>query len=196
MTIPKTVIRDLLPAYVAGEASPESCSLVEEALREDPGLGSEVENLREIPFPQAEPPADVGRVSIERTQTLLRRRSSLMAFSLIASSGPMALVGRNWTPTLLNRPVSLWIAAACAVAASVGWLCFLRSVNRLCILGLEPPRQFRIRLAWALCAWWYFAGIGLLLREWTDGVLVPLVVMAMLAAVALWMRSCRGFRSQ
>lgn len=194
MKIPKTVIQDLLPAYVAGEASPESCSLVEEALREDPGLRAEVKNLQEIPFPTVDPSPDVGRLSMERTQALLRRRGSLMASSLIASAGPMALVGRNWMPTLLGRPASLWLATACAAAATVGWVLFLRSVNRLRILGFEPPRSFRIRLAWALCAWWYFAGVGLLVLEWTRGVLVPLVILAALAAIALWMRSCRALR--
>ncbi|HYA64138.1 MAG TPA: hypothetical protein VED66_13125 [Candidatus Sulfotelmatobacter sp.] len=190
MSIPNAVIRDLLPAYVAGDASAESCLVVEEALREDPGLKAEVETLREIPLPQAEPPADLGRLSLERTQALLRRRGSLMAFSLLASSGPMALVGRNWTPLLLGRPVSLWIATVSAAAATAGWVSFLRTVNRLRILGLEPPRRLRIRLAWEISAWWYLAGVGLLTHEWTNGVLVPLAIMAALGGVAVWMRTC------
>jgi len=194
MKIPKAVIQDLLPGYVAGEASPESCSLVEEALREDSGLKAQVANLREIPFPQVEPSPNVGRSSMERTQALLRRRGSLMASSIIASSGPMALVGRNWMPMLLGRPASLWIATACAAAATASWVLFLRSVNRLEILGFEPPRPLRIRLAWELCAWWYFGGVGLLVHEWTGGVLVPLVIMAVLGAIAIWMRKGHAIR--
>ena len=141
MKIPRAVIQDLLPGYVAGEASPESCSLVEEALREDSGLKAQVDNLREIPFPQVEPSPNVGRSSMERTQALLRRRGSLMASSIIASSGPMALVGRNWMPMLLGRPVSLWIATACAAAGTATWVLFLRSVNRLRNFGFRaaPP---------------------------------------------------------
>jgi len=113
-----------------------------------------------------------------------------MAFSLIASSGPMALVGRNWTPVLLGRPVSLWVATVSAAAATAGWVSFLRTVNRLRILGLEPRRRLRIRLAWEISAWWYLAGVGLLTLEWTSGVWVPLVVMAALGAIAVWMKSC------
>jgi hypothetical protein len=188
MKIPKAVIRDLLPAYAAGEASPETCSLVEEALREDAGLKAEVENLREIPIPQAGPSPDVGRLSIERTQALLRRRGSLMAFALITSSGPMALVGRNWTPSLLGRPVSLWIAAVCAVAATVGWAFFLRNASRLRVLGFEPRFRFRIRLAWAICSWWYFSAVGLLAFEWSGGPVVPLGILAVLGALALFLR--------
>jgi hypothetical protein len=182
------VVRDLLPVYAAGEASPETCSLVDEALHEDAALRAEVENLREIPTPQAGPPFDAGRVSMERTQALLRRRGSLMAFSLIASSAPLALVGRNWTPLLLGRPISLWIAAVGAVAATVGWAFFLRNVSRLRVLGFEPRFRFRIRLAWAICSWWYFTAVGLLAFEWSGGPFVPLALLAVLGAVVLFLQ--------
>ena len=49
MNLSSEVIRDLLPAYVAGEASADTCALVEESLAAHPELKAEAEALGTIP---------------------------------------------------------------------------------------------------------------------------------------------------
>jgi anti-sigma factor RsiW len=56
MNLSKDVIRDLLPAYVAGEASVDTRALVEQSLGSNPDLRNEAKALGIIPvahvFPQ------------------------------------------------------------------------------------------------------------------------------------------------
>ena len=54
MKVTQNVIHDLLPAYLAGEASADTVALVEEFLRLDPELARTAEALRSTPLP--EPP--------------------------------------------------------------------------------------------------------------------------------------------
>ncbi len=57
MEISRNVILDLLPMYIAGEASPETCTLVENYLENDPELARVAEKLsdpwvlEEVPTP-------------------------------------------------------------------------------------------------------------------------------------------------
>ena len=57
MTVTQNVIHDLLPAYLAGEASADSKVLVEEFLRQNPAMARTVEAMRANPLP--EPPAEL-----------------------------------------------------------------------------------------------------------------------------------------
>ena len=43
MNVTRNVIDDLLPAYLSGEASPDTVALVDEFLRQDPELARTVE---------------------------------------------------------------------------------------------------------------------------------------------------------
>ena len=52
MNVTQNVIHDLLPAYLAGEASADTVTLVEEFLRLDPDLARTVEALRSTPLPE------------------------------------------------------------------------------------------------------------------------------------------------
>jgi len=52
MKVTQNVIHDLLPAYLAGEASADTVALVEEFLRLDSDLARTVEALRASPLPE------------------------------------------------------------------------------------------------------------------------------------------------
>ena len=74
MTVSRDVILDLLPVYLAGEASPATRELVESFLKEDPELAQRVrlqwaESFRRI-APSSLPP-DLELKSLSRTRALL-----------------------------------------------------------------------------------------------------------------------------
>lgn len=52
MTVTREVIQDLLPIYLAGEASADTVALVEEFFQQDPDLARAVETLRAKPLPE------------------------------------------------------------------------------------------------------------------------------------------------
>ena len=85
MNIPKAVILDLLPAYLAGEASPETVALVDEYLKTDLVLAWRVqskftENLSNRNLSQV--PAELELVSIRRTKQLIRSQVRILVSAL------------------------------------------------------------------------------------------------------------------
>jgi anti-sigma factor RsiW len=82
MTIPREVILDLLPLYLAGEASPATRALVEDELRGDPELARKVaadgaHALARIAPPA--PPPELELRSLRRTRRLLAAQRWLFA---------------------------------------------------------------------------------------------------------------------
>jgi len=74
MNVTREVILDLLPVYLAGEASPATRTLVEEYLKQDAELAQRVRLQRAENFAQAVPPAlppDLELRSLRRTRSLL-----------------------------------------------------------------------------------------------------------------------------
>jgi hypothetical protein len=70
MSISKSVILDLLPVYLAGDASPETRALVEEYLRQDPDLASRIREQWTQALgasPPAPVPPDLELRSLQRT---------------------------------------------------------------------------------------------------------------------------------
>jgi hypothetical protein len=98
MNVSREVILDLLPLYIAGEASPETCSLVEEYLDQDMDLRSRVEGDRLkdiIPRPASGEilPADLELRSLHRTRGLLRWQQHLYAWAMAFSIASFGGVG-------------------------------------------------------------------------------------------------------
>ncbi len=90
MNIPKEVILDLLPVYLAGEASPATRAWLEEYLAQDPELAERVREQRTESFDKDLPslPPELELRSLRRTRrmmTLLRWLFGLgMAFTALA----------------------------------------------------------------------------------------------------------------
>ncbi len=92
MKVTRDVIHDLLPAYLAGEASTDTIALVEEFLRQDPDLARTVEALRANPLPDL--PTALGptqeKETLNMTKRLLRWRGILMGLALFMTMLPLS----------------------------------------------------------------------------------------------------------
>ena len=159
MSISKNVIRDLLPVYVAGEASEETRALVAEACASDAELRAEVESLGAVEIPDLAPPPELGMASLKRTQKLLRERTFLVGFGYCATTLPLALIGRPFAGALI-------LATLCMAAAITGWIYFLRNALRLRATGLEPPRSRWPMLCWYLGSVWISLSVASVVYAW------------------------------
>jgi hypothetical protein len=92
MKVTPNVIHDLLPVYIAGEASADTVALVEEFLRLEPDLARTVEALRAHPLP--EPPVALRptqeKETLSMTKQLLRWRGILMGFAIFLTLLPLS----------------------------------------------------------------------------------------------------------
>ena len=167
MNLSKEIIRDLLPAYVAGEASAETRALLETALAEDAALRSEAAMLGEVPAAPAIPPAGLGIESLKRTQRLLRRRALLAGFSVFFSTFSLVLFDRGWG--LAERLGQ----TACLLIAAAGWALFLRNAERMHAIGLDAPRTPHPLFAWTCAAELYAVAVLFNVQEWTGRDLGP-----------------------
>jgi hypothetical protein len=162
MNISKDVIRDLLPVYVAGEASAETRVLVEESLAQDAELRAEVSELGTVPaMPQPPAPADLGVVALKHTQRLLRKRSVLVGFCYFFTALTFAFVDR---PGGVGYKLA---ATACLAIAIGGWIEFLRNALRLRDSGLQPRHSLKPQMFWMAGAYCILTASGLVLYDWT-----------------------------
>jgi predicted anti-sigma-YlaC factor YlaD len=85
MNVTREVILDLLPVYLAGEASPATRALVEEYLKQDPELAQRVRDQSSKEFAKAAPlalPPDLELRSLGRTRKLLGLQRFLFGFGI------------------------------------------------------------------------------------------------------------------
>jgi len=127
MKVTREVIRDLLPAYLSGEASPDTRALVEEFLAGDPALRGEFERgAKEMltPIPVTLLP-DHEKKTLDRTHRLLRLRSVLIALTFFFIAIPFSFsvsdAGVHWVWGDLPRA----IYGFAGLAFAIGLLCFL-----------------------------------------------------------------------
>ena len=122
MSIPKEVILDLLPIYLAGEASPATRAWLEEYLAQDTELADRVRRQRTEGFNQALPPLppELELRAVRRTRrmmTLLRWLFGLgMAFSAIALALEVSFRPLKFRLLLLDYPAQLGPCLAAGVA--------------------------------------------------------------------------------
>ena len=94
MTVTRDVVKDLLPVYLAGEASPDTRALVEEFLKQDADLARRIrqqwaEGLA-VAAPTALPP-DLELRSLKRTRRLLGWQRWLFGFGIAFTSVGLSL---------------------------------------------------------------------------------------------------------
>lgn len=134
MTITKAVIDDLMPLYLAGEASPDSCRLVEEYLRDHPGERPPGDPLT---LPPVAPPARTEMDSLRRTRDVYRRRTSALAGALATSYAIFSFrfSTDDGLKFILYRDMPLAASVLLAVAAGI-WIHFLVMHRRWVATGL------------------------------------------------------------
>jgi hypothetical protein len=139
MNVTQNVIHDLVPAYLAGEASADTVALVEEFLRLDPDLARTVEALRASPLPElpvALRPTQE-KETLNMTKRLLRLRGVLMSFAIFLTLLPLRFQfdSRQIRWTFLQE-LPPQVAALICLAALTCWAGFFYVRRRLQSTGL------------------------------------------------------------
>jgi hypothetical protein len=142
MKVTRDVVLDLLPVYLAEEASPDTRALVDEYLRQDPELARRVRGgdiaLRRDLGPGPSPDAELA--SLRRTRGLLARLrwtcALATAFTAVAFSLRMDFAdGRLTTFRFLiaDYPVPF---GTCLAAGAALWIVYFRMRRRAGHTGL------------------------------------------------------------
>jgi anti-sigma factor RsiW len=131
MTISRDVIIDLLPLYLAGEASPDSVRLVTTYLESDPSLAAEVRRQQSVATPRPVLPVhpDLELVALHRARRTLALRQWSFGLALFFTALSLSVEfhadasGLHETRSLVVEYfATLWWLPACAAAA---WAVYL-----------------------------------------------------------------------
>ena len=173
MQVTKDIVRDLLPVYLAGEASADTRAVVEAYLAEDANLRQIVEAAGSYSLPPVEAPASLEMKSLDRTRRLLGRKNFWLGFALIFSFAPL----------LLTPP---WLADLGMLIGLGGWAAFLAACRNLNATGLEAPRRQATRLLWSAVSWLVGLAAGYLVHQQTGWHGAVYFVPALTFPLALW----------
>ena len=139
MDVPRSVVADLLPLYVAGELSPETLTFVEAYISKDPELAKLLQELRtEDPFAQVNIAGlrpELALRSLQRTRKLIGWQRRLFAFglffTLISLSFEFSFAdGRLKEFHFLMRD-SPWIFGSSLVLGVLCWIIYVALQRRL-----------------------------------------------------------------
>ena len=135
MKITRDVISDLLPAYLADEATADTRALIKEAAATDPEIARLIESTRHegidpMDHESLPLPPNVERDMVTRMRRVLRRRSWTLALALFFTCLPLvfAFDGSGITFFMArDEPGSmlLWVSAAYL------WFAYVRQGRRL-----------------------------------------------------------------
>jgi anti-sigma factor RsiW len=135
MSVPKEVLLDLLPMYLAGEVSPSTRAWLEERLAEDPELARQVHRQFEpnLAAPATPPlPPELELRALRRTRRLLTKLRWLFGFGmglcLMALSFEIDFHPLKVRALILDYPVQLVPVIAAGVAC---WIAYFRLKSRL-----------------------------------------------------------------
>ena len=123
MKVTREVINDLLPLYLAGEASEDSRILVEDFLRDDPEFSARIlsaQRAMEAINSAPESTPDLELKTLKRTRRAVSSRSILIGAAIFMSLMPLSVShderGTHWM--MIESP---WSAIASAAIAAVLW---------------------------------------------------------------------------
>jgi hypothetical protein len=135
VSVPKEVILDLLPIYLAGEASPATRAWLEEELARDPELADRIrrQGLESFNFASLPPvPPDLELRTLHRTRRMMARLRWLfgvgMGFSALALALGISLHPVKIHLLLLDHPAQLGPCLAIAVGC---WTAYFLLRRRL-----------------------------------------------------------------
>lgn len=136
MKVTRNVVKDLLPVYVAGEASDDTRALVEDWLRTDPELARRVGHADGVTWPPTPPlPPTLEKRALDRTRRHLRWRSVLFGFAIYVSTLPLAITfsKRGYGGLLIDDWPGRIVVIVIAMAL---WGAYWRLSRRLRVSGL------------------------------------------------------------
>lgn len=125
MNVTRDVVKDLLPLYLAGEASADTRALVESHLAHDPELARQVEAARGEPFPLPASPAlppTAEMTALEQTRQLLKTRNATLSMALVFTAIPLSFTFEGSHLTFLVLRDAPVVAMAWWATAAVMWL--------------------------------------------------------------------------
>jgi anti-sigma factor RsiW len=135
MSIPKEVILDLLPVYLAGEASPVTRAFLEQYLAQDPELAEQVrrqrtESFGQLPLPPLPPELELQ--SLRRTRQIMTRLRWLFAAGMTLSVISLSL-RIDFSPLSIRLLLQDYPALLipCLVAGVACWIGYFRLRRRL-----------------------------------------------------------------
>jgi hypothetical protein len=135
-SISKNVIRDLLPLYLAGEASPETIALVKEFLSQDKELAEEARLAQDMRLPVSDPAPSAEKETLEKTRRLLKSRSATLAMALLFTVLPFSFVFEGRQVTFLMIRDAPVIGITWWATAAVMWICYAVIRYRLRVSNL------------------------------------------------------------
>jgi anti-sigma factor RsiW len=136
--VTRDLVEDLLPVYLAGDASADTRRVVEAFLAGDPELAREVEEARSGPIalPATPPPSTGEKQALDATRQLLKHRTSTMAVAILFTLLPFSFaVEDSHLKFLLFRDAPT-IAIAWWATAAVMWVWHFRIRARVRVSGL------------------------------------------------------------
>jgi len=144
MKITNDVLNDLLPAYLSGEASQDTRTLIEEAMRSDPEFTRMVETQRrelteQIRLLRAGKAAlrpDHELQTLSRTRAMLGRRKWLLALALMFTAFPFSFVFSGDGIEFLLLRHQPGVALICWLLATPLWVLHFVTRNKLKSSGL------------------------------------------------------------
>jgi anti-sigma factor RsiW len=137
MNISRDVVKDLIPVYLAGDASADTRALVESYLKTDPELAADVTAARgtSLGLPATRPPT-AEKQTLDATRQLLKSRTSTLVVATIFTVLPLTFAFHGTTITFLLIRDAPVIGIAWWVTAAIMWICHVRIRRRLRVSGL------------------------------------------------------------
>jgi anti-sigma factor RsiW len=136
MKITRDVINDLLTVYLAGEASADTRTLIENSMRTDPELARRVEQARhsDLPGVSALPPT-IEKQALDRTRRHLRWRSITFGVAIYVSTLPVTVVfnSSGFRGLLIEDWPERLVVIALAILL---WVIYWRLSRRMRVSGL------------------------------------------------------------
>lgn len=139
MTVTRDVVLDLLPLYLAEEASADSRALVEAFLAADPHLARLARASGGPPVPSAAtPPADdrQGREALARARRLLRQRQAWFGAAIACTLSPLSFGFANGEIVWAMWRDAPGMAAVLGGMAMICWIVVRRLEASLRVRGL------------------------------------------------------------
>lgn len=137
MNVSRDVVKDLIPVYLAGDASADTRALVESYLKTDPDLAADVTAARDtsLGLPATRPPT-AEKQALDATRQQLKSRTSTLVVAMIFTVLPLTFAFHGTTITFLMIRDAPAIGIAWWVTAAIMWIWHVMIRRRLRVSGL------------------------------------------------------------